>query len=61
MDNTKPWYASITVWAGALAVVAGAYATFAASHGLPAIPAWITSLLGTAAIYGRVKADTKIG
>ena len=69
----KKWYRSKTIWAGIFAVgiavynsLSGALASQCDVAGsfcvhLPAIPQWIYGLLGALGIYGRTKANAKIG
>lgn len=60
MDDTKAWYTSKTIWAGAIAALIGLYNAIGAVKHLPPIPDWIFTILGAIGIYGRVTADTKI-
>ena len=71
--GVKKWYKSKTIWAGVVAVgvavynaLSGALAAQCNIAGsicahLPAIPQWVYGILGAFGIYGRVKADSKIG
>jgi hypothetical protein len=61
MPDSKPWFTSKTVWSGILTGLAGLYSTLGASYGWPAIPSWITTILGVATVYGRTTADKTIG
>lgn len=70
--NTKPWYLSKTIWGGVLAALVGALGLF--GLGFPAdfvsgvtddvvrsIEAGVALVGGALAIWGRVKAVTKVG
>lgn len=59
--ETKPWYKSTTVIAGIVTALASIWNLVAVPHGLPAIPEWLTLGTGAGAVYGRIKAKTKIG
>ena len=72
MNKTKPWYASRAVWGGIVAAACGLLSLF--GHQLsPETQAFITEKAvqiatavatvvgGGLAIYGRIKAETKIG
>lgn len=58
---TKPWWQSKTILSGIVTGVVGVYLSLIANgvH-LPAIPAWIITILSAVGIYGRVTADTTI-
>lgn len=71
-QNQKPWYLSKTIWGAIIGVMAGGLALV--GHGLSSdaqtwltdevvqvIEAGVTVVGGLFAIYGRVKAETKIG
>lgn len=65
-DNTKVWYKSKGMWAGALTFLFGIYAVAQASltnvH-LPSITAYmpfVFTILGALGVYGRMSADGKI-
>lgn len=70
--ETKKWYQSKTIWAGAIAVLVALYnSAQAALSGqcgvegsfcinLPLIPDWIFGILGALGIYGRAGATTAI-
>jgi hypothetical protein len=70
--ESKPWYLSKTIWGAVVGVASGGLAL--AGHGLSSdAQAWLTDEVvqvieagaavvgGLLAIYGRVKAETKIG
>jgi len=69
LTNTpKPWYKSKAVWAGLITILVTVYdnalVPACAEHLnylLPDIPTWIYTLLGSLGIYGRYKADSRIG
>lgn len=61
LEDTKPWYQSKTIWAGAVAALVGVYNSIAAVKALPPIPDWVFTILGAIGIYTRATADTKIG
>jgi len=67
-ETSKPWYKSkaviagiitvfVSVWDNALVPACAEHLNFI----LPNIPTWIYALLGSLGIYGRVKADSRIG
>ena len=62
MDETKKWYLSKTIWSSVISGIIGIYLSLVSGgvH-LPAIPGWISTVLGAVGVYGRVTADTKIG
>lgn len=62
MDK-KPWYKSLTIWAGILGILVGCYIqldTEVFADALPNIPASVLAILATLGIYGRAKATTEI-
>jgi len=70
--NTKPWYASRAVWGGIVAAAAGAASllghelspetqAFLADQAVQIAVAAASIVGGVTAIYGRIKAETKIG
>ena len=66
--ETKKWWESKAVWGGIVAVLAGAAGLFGVSLGvedqayvIDAITAIASAVGGLLAVYGRVKADTKVG
>ena len=68
MQDSKPWYASTTIWAGfiVLAVsVAGIFGFTVVAEDqsaiIEAVPAIITGLAGVIAIIGRIFASKEIG
>lgn len=68
MTESKPWWASKTVWGGLIAVLASLAAAFGFDIGpadQEAIVASVVSIAGAVggllAVYGRVKADRKVG
>jgi len=68
MDNNQVWYTSRTIWAGIVTVIASLLSVFHVNLGVEAqaglvdgVLAVVTAVSGAYAIYGRVKADTKIG
>lgn len=71
--KAKDWYTSKTIWAGILGVVFGIYDAATAlliqgcasdpvglCYHLPAIPAWVFTILAGFGIYGRKTATTVI-
>lgn len=61
MEATKPWYLSKTIW-GIIVAFAGFIANQFFKVQIPDISSDIAVVLGLViAIYGRVKAETKIG
>ena len=65
---SKPWYKSKAVLAGIITIFVSVYdnalVPACAEHLnylLPSIPTWIYALLGSLGVYGRVKADSRIG
>ena len=66
MTENKKWYRSKGVWTGIVIVVLGLYEGVDANIGpaigfnLPAIPAFLFTVLGALGIYGRATAKTKI-
>jgi len=73
MEKKKKWYKSKTVWSGIIAVAVAVYNALTGAldaqcniagsiciH-LPAIPQFVYGILGALGIYGRVKAESKIG
>jgi len=65
---SKPWYKSkavlagiiivfVNLWDNVLVPTMGQYLHIA----LPLIPVWVYSMLAALGIYGRVKADSRIG
>jgi hypothetical protein len=71
MDNTKPWYASQTVWASILQMGVGAgislgwfssdAGTAIATEGPGLLVGLATVVLGVWSLYGRVKATKQVG
>lgn len=67
--QNKPWYASRGVWGGIITVLAGAAGAIWGFEISPAtqeaavsgIIGVVTAVGGLVAVYGRVKAETKIG
>jgi len=66
--DSKPWYKSkaviagviivfVNLWDNALVPMVGQYLHVT----LPFIPVWVYSMLAALGIYGRVKADSRIG
>ena len=67
MEDNKKWYKSKTILSGIVAVLVAVYNAVGANlppelgWNLPAIPEWVFAFLGALGVYGRLKADTKIG
>jgi len=72
MTNTKPWYASKTVWGGIVAAAAGVASlagyelspdtqAFLADQAVAIATSVATIVGGVLAIYGRLNAKKKIG
>jgi hypothetical protein len=70
MDTNKAWYLSKTIWGGAMALLAGVLnlqgddvqaVSEMVSAGSNHVAALISIVGGLLAIYGRVKAASKIG
>jgi len=72
MTNTKPWYTSKAVWGGIVAAAAGVASlaghelspetqAFLADQAVAIATSVATIVGGVLAIYGRIKAETKIG
>lgn len=66
--ETKKWWESKAVWGGIVAVLAGGAGLFGVSLGaedqaqvVDAVLAIASAVGGLLAVYGRVKADTKVG
>ena len=61
MDGTKPWYQSKTLYAVTITGLIGIYMSLiqAGVH-LPAIPAWLITILSAMGFYSRVTATDKI-
>jgi hypothetical protein len=66
MDTTKPWYQSRTIWANIITFLIGVYGLVGANLSgtfhfvLPAIPAWLITILSAIGVYGRANATTEI-
>lgn len=60
MDGSKPWYQSKTILSAGAVGLIGIYNAIAPHKGLPAIPEWVYTLLGTAGIYTRFTATDKL-
>lgn len=58
--ETKKWYTSKTVWTAVIGGLVGLYGAISSVHPLPAIPAWVYTVLGSMGLYGLRTADTKI-
>lgn len=66
--ETKKWWESKTVWGGIVAVLAGGAGLFGVSlaaedkvYVIDALTAIASAVGGLLAVYGRVKADKKVG
>lgn len=61
MNQTKPWYTSLTVWANVFTILAGAGMSIGVAIGHE-VPAGIaTALTGLVGIVGRTIATKQIG
>lgn len=68
MKNSKPWWKSKAVWGGIIALVAGIAGAFGFSVGaedqqiiVDAVLAIVAGAGGLLAVYGRIKADKRVG
>lgn len=60
MDGSKPWYQSKTVISAGISGLIGIYNLIAPHKGLPTIPEWVYTILGTAGVYSRFNATDKL-
>lgn len=60
MPDSKPWYASKTIWASVVVGLIGIYNAIGTAKGLPPIPEWVYTLLGAIGVYTRATATTTI-
>jgi len=65
VDQTKPWYRSVTIWSDVFTIATGVIAFVDKDFGTQiAANHWyqvILTVLGGVGIYGRASADQKIG
>lgn len=61
MDGEKKWYLSKNIWASVVSGLIAIYLSLIAGgvH-LPAIPAWVITILSAVGVYTRVTATDKI-